>query len=131
MKIFITTSLLLCTISNAFASDFYTALTGGTLLSVESATGNTLLSTGFVSLLVQSRGTAGREQLKDDLVPFNEDFRAGRVSDVEGVRQTALRELFMEIEKDEAQMSQLNSAMPEGSNLSRIATAVTVALFEK
>lgn len=74
---------------------------------------------------VQARGVAGREQIKDELVALNEDIIAGRVETIDQVRQPALKELFEEISNDEVQMEQINSTVTEGSELHKVATAVS------
>lgn len=74
---------------------------------------------------IQSRGVAGREQIKDDLVALNEDIIAGRVDTIDQVRQPALKELLEEISNDDVQMEEINATVTEGSELHKVATAVS------
>ncbi|WPU66014.1 hypothetical protein [Peredibacter starrii] len=77
----------------------------------------------------QSRGVAGKEQIKDELVELNEDMIAGRVTTIEEVRQPTLRELFEEIAADEEQMNNIKSALQMDTELKTISTAVTIAML--
>lgn len=79
--------------------------------------------------VAQARGVAGKEQLRDDLQAFNDDFISGRVKSIEEVRQPALKELFVEISNDENQMNDINSVVQSGSTLFKVATAASVALL--
>lgn len=123
---------LLFALGNAFAQS-----TTQTTLS-PFATATRLMESGTVTALApfastiasaQQRGVAGKEQLKDELVALNEDIISGRVQEISEVRQPALKELLEEIAADEAQMMNINSVINSGSELHRIATAVTVALL--
>ena len=123
---------LLFALSNAFAQS-----TTQTTLS-PFATATRLMESGTVTALApfastiataQQRGVAGKEQLKDELVALNEDIISGRVKEIAEVRQPALKELFEEIAADDAQMADINSVVDSGSELHRIATAVTVVLL--
>ena len=120
----------------AFSQSVFEASTGTTLSPTSLAT--RLLETGsLVTLspfattinLAQARGVAGKEQLRDDLQAFNDDFISGRVKNIEEVRQPALKELFVEISQDEKQMNDINSVVSDGSQLFKVATAVSVALL--
>jgi hypothetical protein len=84
-----------------------------------------------IATLAQRRGVAGKEQIKDDLIALNDDMVAGRVSAIEEVRQPALKELLEEIAKDEAQMQNINNVVASGSQLYRVATAVTISLLSE
>jgi glutamine synthetase type III len=99
-----------------------TKLIESAVITVMSPFATTLAST-------QNRGVAGKEQLKDELVALNEDMMGGQVKRIQEVRQPALRELFEEISADQVQMDEINSVIVEGSDLHRIATAVTVTLM--
>ncbi|WP_288243409.1 hypothetical protein [uncultured Chryseobacterium sp.] len=85
----------------------------------------------FLSTLatVQQRGVAGREQIKDEMVALNDDMISGAVKSIDDVRQPALKELFAEIASDEAQMDQINSVVTEGSELHKVATAVSYLML--
>ena len=87
-----------------------------------------LIST-LATAMGQHRGVADKEQLKDELVGLNNDMVAGSVKSIEEVRQPALKELFSEIAADEAKMESINAIVKEGSELHKIATAVTAALL--
>ncbi len=127
---------MLFVVSNAFAQSGIESSTATTLSPfvtatrlMESATATALLPFASTSATVQARGVAGKEQLKDELVSLNDDIVAGTVKTIDEVRQPALKELFVEIAADEAQMLDISSAVKEGSKLHRIATAVTVTLL--
>ena len=97
---------------------------------MESATVTSL--SPFASTLataMDARGVAGKEQLRDDLVVLNDDMMAGRVTSIADVRQPALKELFAEIAADEVQMEAIHSVLDKGSELHKIATAVTISLL--
>jgi hypothetical protein len=96
---------------------------------MESATVTSLAPFASTIATAQQRGVAGKEQLKDELVSLNDDIVAGRVKSIEEVRQPALKELFAEIAADDAQMDNINNAVKSGTELHKIATAVTVALL--
>lgn len=95
---------------------------------LEATTVAPFLST-LATALGQSRGVAGKEQLKDELVGLNNDVLAGTVKTIEEVRQPALKELFAEIAADEAKMESINALVKSGSELHKIASAVTAALL--
>ena len=84
-----------------------------------------------IALSAQRRGVAGKEQIKDDLMALNDDIVAGRVSAIAEVRQPALKELLEEVANDQAQMDSINSVVGSGSQLHRVATAVTIALLSE
>ncbi|WP_408098929.1 hypothetical protein ACJVC5_08420 [Peredibacter sp. HCB2-198] len=96
---------------------------------LEYGTVTTLAPFAFTVGTVQSRGVAGKEQIKDELVELNDDMIAGRVKTIEEVRQPTLRELFEEIAADEEQMESINSVLHSDSELQKISTAVTITLL--
>lgn len=127
---------LMFTLSNAFSQSIVEATSATTLLPFVTAT--RLLQSGTATIVaplastlatVQSRGVAGREQIKDDLVALNDDMASGVVNSIDEVRQPALKELFAEISADEEQMGNINSVVTSGSELHKIATTVTIALL--
>ena len=127
---------LVLSLGNAFAQSVLEATSATTLLPFVTAT--RLLESGTATLVsplastlatAQARGVAGKEQLKDELVALNDDMANGVVNSIEEVRQPALKELFAEIAADEEQMEGINSVVNAGSDLHKIATAVTVALL--
>ncbi|MCM2351476.1 MAG: hypothetical protein NDI69_15745 [Bacteriovoracaceae bacterium] len=127
---------LMFTLSNAFSQSIVEATSATTLLPFVTAT--RLLQSGTATIVaplastlatVQSRGVAGREQIKDDLVALNDDMASGVVNSIDEVRQPALKELFAEISADEEQMGNINSVVTSGSDLHKIATTVTIALL--
>ncbi|MFP5386113.1 MAG: hypothetical protein ACLGHN_08550 [Bacteriovoracia bacterium] len=127
---------LLFSLGSAFAQSGIEATSATTLSPfatatrlMESATVTSLAPFASTIATAQARGVAGREQLKDELVALNDDMVAGVVRSIDDVRQPTLKELFLEIEADEAQMENINAVVAEGSKLHRIATAVTVALL--
>lgn len=131
-------ALALClSIGTAFAQNIIQASTAVTISPFVAATRMLELTTAapFLSSLAtiigQSRGVAGKEQMKDELVGLNSDIEAGIVNSVSEVRQPALKEFFVEIAADEAQMSNINSLVKEGTQLQKIATAVTAALLSE
>lgn len=127
---------LMFTLSNAFSQSIVEATSATTLLPFVTAT--RLLQSGTATIVaplastlatVQSRGVAGREQIKDELVSLNDDMASGVVNSIDEVRQPALKELFAEISADEEQMGNINSVVTNGSELHKIATTVTIALL--
>lgn len=131
-------ALALClSVGNVFAQNIIQGTTAVTLSPFVAATRLLELTTAapFVSTLAsalgQSRGVAGKEQLKDELPALNSDIEAGIVNSIAEVRQPALKELFVEIAADEAQMNNINSLVKEGSQLQKISTAVTAALLSE
>lgn len=78
---------------------------------------------------VQSRGVAGKEQLKDELVALNDDMISGAVKSIDEVRQPALKELFSEIAADQSQMDSINSVLESNSDLEKIAGTVAAVLM--
>lgn len=134
-KTFIAFSLVFA-LGNAFAQTVVEATSATTLLPFVTAT--RLLQAGTVTILsplvissatVQARGVAGKEQLKDELVALNDDMAEGLVVTIQDVRQPALKELFLEIASNEKEMKNIDSVITEGSNLHKVASAVTIALL--
>lgn len=127
---------LVFTLGNAFAQSVIDLTSATTLAPFATAT--KLIESGTITILapfastsasVQARGVAGKEQLKDELVALNQDMIAGKVKSVEDVRQPALRELFEEIVADENQMNEIAAIVNVGTDVHKIATAVTVTLM--
>lgn len=85
----------------------------------------------FLSTLatVQNRGVAGAEQIKDDMVALNDDMVSGAVKSIDEIRQPALKELFEEISNDKSQMQEINAVVTEGSELHKVATAVSYLML--
>jgi hypothetical protein len=79
--------------------------------------------------LIQGRGVAGREQLKDDMLALNQQMLEGKVRNIDMIQQASLKELFQEIAVDENKMSEINSIISSGSKLQRIATVIALELF--
>ncbi|GEM_PF-2494483 len=134
-KTLIAFSLVLA-LGNAFAQSIIEVTSATTLLPFVTAT--RLLQSGTATILsplattlatVQARGVAGKEQLKDELVNLNDDMAEGLVDQIEDVRQPALKELFLEIASNENEMKKIDSVISEGSNLHKVASAVTIALL--
>jgi hypothetical protein len=133
MKKILLTLALVLSLGSAFAQ----SLTNTTLSPFATAT--RLLQTASVTLIagplastmttVQSRGVAGKEQMKDDLMLLNDDMVSGAVKSIKEVRQPALKELFLEIEADKKQMAQINSTISEGSKLHKVSSAVIIVLL--
>ena len=90
-----------------------------------------LAPTGWtlMSARIRARGTAGIEQLRDDLAGLNNDMLNGKVKMIQNVRQLALKELINEISKDDEQMEEIQSVIKAGSKLQRISIALTLNLF--
>ena len=137
MKKLIITLALSLLIGNAFAQNIIQGTTAVTLSPFVAATrlleltsAGPLLSP-LATEIGQSRGVAGKEQLKDELPALNSDIEAGIVNSIAEVRQPALKELFAEIAADEAQMNNINSLVKEGSQLQKISTAVTATLLSE
>jgi hypothetical protein len=95
----------------------------------ESAIGTIVSPFATTSATVQARGVAGKEQLRDDLAALDEDIRSGAVKSIADVRQPALKELFAEIAENDEEMAEINAVVHSGSELHRIATAVTIELM--
>lgn len=134
-KTLIAFSLVLA-LGNAFAQSVIEVTSATTLLPFVTAT--RLLQSGTATALaplastlatVQSRGVAGKEQLKDELVALNDDMAEGLVVAIKDVRQPALKELFIEIAANESEMKKIDSVISEGSDLHKVAAAVTIALL--
>jgi hypothetical protein len=101
-------------------------------------TGVVLTSAGVQTILgpflttrafLESRGVAGQEQIKDELVAFDQDMRLGLVGNIEDIRQPGIRELFEEISRDEEELARIHTFYPEGSLLLKLSTVVTLKLF--
>lgn len=136
MKKILLLAALMLSLSNVFAQTGIEATTATTLSPFATATkllesGTATILSPFASTLasIQSRGVAGKEQLKDELAGLNADITSGVVNSIDGIRQPTLKELIIEISSDKSQMESINSTINEGSELHRIATAVTVSLF--
>jgi hypothetical protein len=134
-KLFVLVVLTL-SLGNAFAQDASEATTAITMLPsatatklTESAIGTIVSPFATTSASVQARGVAGKEQLRDDLAARDEDIRVGAVKTIADVRQPALKELFGEIAENEEEMAEINAVVKSGSELHRIATAVTIDLM--
>ncbi len=139
MKKMIALVLLATSLSNAFAQSALDLSVATTISPFVTATrildtATAVVLAPFVSTiatLAQRRGVAGKEQIKDDLLALNDDIVAGRVSAIAEVRQPALKELLEEVANDQAQMDSINSVVASGSQLHRVATAVTIALLSE
>jgi hypothetical protein len=136
MKNLLIIAALMLTMGKAFSQSGVEVSTGTSLSPfatatrlMESATVTALAPLASTIATVQSRGVAGKEQLKDELVGLNEDMIQGIVKNVEDVRQPALKELFLEISSDQTQLDNISSLVKSGSRLHRIATAVTMTLL--
>ena len=135
MKNFFIVLAFITAVGTGYAQNISQATTAVTLSPFVAATRLLELTTAapFLSSLAtiigQSRGVAGKEQLKDELVGLNVDLEAGLVKSIAEVRQPALKEFFAEIAADEAQMNNINSLVKEGNELQKITTAVTAALL--
>lgn len=136
MKNVLITSVLMLTLSNAFAQRALEISTGITLSPFAIST--RLMESGIILSLApfastmraaQARGVAGKEQLKDELVALDTEMISGSVKSIDDVRQPALKELFFEIAADEEQMESINTVIKSGSKLERIAVAVTISLL--
>ncbi len=93
-----------------------------------------IVASPFVTSLgmtLESRGVAGREQIKDDLSALDTDVASGKVKLLSEIRQPALKELFEEISSDSEKMDEINKVMPAISELNRIATAVALTMFSQ
>jgi hypothetical protein len=133
-------ALIMCALVFSFSNAFAQELSESTSATTMSpfATATELMKSATVTIVspfattsatIQSRGVAGKEQLKDELVALNDDMMAGAVKSLDQVRQPALKELFAEIEASDEQMAEINAVVGVGSKLHRIATAVTVELM--
>lgn len=79
--------------------------------------------------MVQERGIAGKEQLKDELLALNDAMMAGQINCLVDIKQAGLRELFEEILANEKQVEEIALIVQEGPLLFRIATVVTLSLL--
>jgi hypothetical protein len=136
MKKLLVAAVLTLSLGNAFAQTFSEAVTAVTMLPsatatklTESAIGTIVSPFATTSATVQARGVAGKEQLRDDLAALDEDIRSGAVKSIADVRQPALKELFAEIAENDEEMAEINAVVQSGSELHRIATAVTIELM--
>jgi hypothetical protein len=136
MKRSIISAVLLASLNMAHSQSIIESSSGLTLSPfatatrlMESATVTTLGALEVTFSSVQSRGVAGKEQLKDELVGLNDDIISGAVKTIDQVRQPSLKELFLEISLDENKLKEINSVVKSGSVLHKIATAVTISLL--
>jgi hypothetical protein len=136
MKKLILGLALVTSITTAQAQSLSEATTAVTLSPIaaatvllEAATVMSLAPFATTIVIAQGRGVAGREQIKDELVALNDDMVSGVVKTIEEVRQPTLKELFLEIQANEAHMNEIDSAIKEGSVLFKVSTAVTVSLL--
>jgi hypothetical protein len=136
MKNKLITILLLFSFNSAYSQIVIESTSGITLSPfatatrlMESATVTTLGALNFTFSSIQSRGVAGKEQLKDELVDLNDDMMSGEVKTIDQVRQAGLKELFLEISSDPLKMKEIHSVVKSGSELHKIATAVTLSLL--
>jgi hypothetical protein len=74
---------------------------------------------------LDSLGPEMIEGLKDDLYLFADDFRWERVKSVQEIRQPQLKEVLIKIFADKLQMAEIRSLIPEGSDLHKVAFAVS------
>jgi hypothetical protein len=79
--------------------------------------------------LVQARGVAGVEQLRDELLTLIEAMVTGRIKSIEEVQGPGLRELFEQIMSDEGQKEEIFHTVKEGSDLHRVTTAIVFVLM--
>lgn len=86
-------------------------------------------SVSTLASVADARGVAGKEQLKDDLVALSDDMASGAVKSIAEVRQPALREFMEEVSEDEEQMAAIDSSIEGGSELEKLATALSVVLL--
>jgi hypothetical protein len=122
--------------SDAFSQDS-SEITTGILLSPLVTATKMLEMTAVLTLKgvqstrssIQSRGVAGKEQLKDEIVNLNEAMEEGKINGVEDVEQPALRELFEEIMADKNQLADIDAAIDHGPEFFKLATVVTLALM--
>jgi hypothetical protein len=133
-KVLVLLSLSL-SLTTAFAQSISGATTGVTLSPFVTATRmleSTQVGTAISIITtsgLQARGVADKEQLRDELVELDSDMISGLVKTVDEVRQPALKELINEISSDAEQMEKINSAITSGSELHKIATALTITLL--
>lgn len=118
---------------NAFAVSFVQTTVSPLVTAariLETITAAPLFSTvASLQSTVESRGVAGKEQLKDEMVALNDDMIAGRVKTIEEVRQPALQEILAEIAADQAQMANINSVLESGSELEKVSGALAAVLL--
>ena len=138
MKNKLITVLLLFSFNFAYSQNVIESTSGITLSPfatatrlMESATVTTLGALNFTFSSIQSRGVAGKEQLKDELVDLNDDMMSGEVKTIDQVRQSGLKELFLEISSDPTKIKEIHSIVKSGSELHRIATVVTITLLSE
>lgn len=137
MKNFFIVLAFITAVGTGYAQNISQATTAVTLSPFVAATRLLELTTAapFLSSLAtvigQSRGIAGKEQMKDELVGLNSDIEAGIVKSIAEVRQPALKEFLSEIAADEAQMNNINSLVKDGNQLQKITTAITAALLSE
>jgi hypothetical protein len=77
---------------------------------------------------IQSRGVLGQEQIKEDLVGFNEDLSRGQIRSVSDIKQPALKDLIQEISEDDKQVKEIDGKFPEGSELEKISSTLNSIL---
>ncbi len=99
----------------------------GSSEAMQFSTGGLLVSS--IATSYEGRGVAAKEQLRDELVAFDRDVRLGLVKDALDIRQEGLKELVFEILADEEKMKELNAAIPTGTPVDKITTALTLSLF--
>jgi hypothetical protein len=78
---------------------------------------------------LNSKGVAGKEQIRDEVVGLNADMSSGLVQSIDDVRQPAVKEFMLEIISDEKQMQEINNLIKSGSRLDRLAVAISLVLI--
>lgn len=70
------------------------------------------------------------EILKDEMYIFSGEMSLGNLSQIKNVRQQNIKRLFQEIQSNRAEMDRINSLVKEGSDLHKIAFAVSSLLVD-
>ncbi|MFP5385155.1 MAG: hypothetical protein ACLGHN_03705 [Bacteriovoracia bacterium] len=81
--------------------------------------------------LINSYSPAATEELKRQLNALSDDMIAGNVDSIRRIRQPLLKELFKAISKNKYIMREIRAVVSEGSEIERIALAVSAVLLEQ
>lgn len=83
----------------------------------------------FLPTIVQCRGVADQEQLRDDLLAYDQDVSAGLIRQAQDIRQPALKEIVFEIMENKEAMREVEAAIPVGTNVDKITASLALQLL--
>ncbi len=89
-----------------------------------------LSSLGDTVELVNSYTSTQKQGLREELILFTEDMERAPVTRIRDVRQRNLRRLLQRIADDPKQLASINVAIPDGSELEKVAFVVSLILAD-